>query len=210
MSAAIKDSPHGGTAASRDRSVHMTPDVLSAAYFPRIPLWDTASSIRTTAPIMQAEAGTERIRHWTVASLFPWHGLIRSATDWREIAAVIGQVGMGKMADRILYLCELADGDPDEAPINLESLRKFALFIISRQHLPRPRTSVNPDGLVQAVWSTGDGGILAMNFLPTGDVRFAAIPGPREPKDLHGLNGVLQPDLVMEAIQPLVAGLTRG
>ena len=90
-------------------------------------------------------------------------------TSWRDVVAVIEQVGMDSVADRISHLYGLANDDPSEVPIRLESLQRFALFIMGRQHLPRPRIGVNPDGVAQAVWRISEGGVLAMNFLPAGD-----------------------------------------
>ena len=131
-------------------------------------------------------------------------------TSWRDVVAVIEQVGMDSVADRISYLYGLANDDPNEVPIQLESLQRFALFIMGRQHLPRPRIGVNPDGIAQAVWRISEGGVLAMNFLPAGDIRFAVILRSSESKSIQrSISGVLPPDRVMYTILPYVDDLRR-
>ena len=85
-----------------------------------------------------------------------------------------------------------------------ESLRNLALFTANGQQrrLPEPQISVNPDGSVCTEWRIADRSILAMDFLPSGQVRFAAIlKFPESGNARRSLNGVLPPDHMMDAIR---------
>ena len=65
----------------------------------------------------------------------------------------------------------LAREDPEESPIDLQSLRAMAHLLISERRLPDPRTSVTSDGFVHIEWRFPSNGILAMVFLPSGLIR---------------------------------------
>ena len=56
----------------------------------------------------------------------------------------------------------------------LASLRHLALFFVSESQHDDPEIGIDPDGLLQAEWLVGDGGVLAMKFLPGGLVHFEA------------------------------------
>lgn len=104
--------------------------------------------------------------------------------------------GLGEVADRLSYLQQLAADDPDERPMNVDSLRELAAFLLSERRLPHPQIGVSPDGLAQAEWRlpgvAGDpqgGGILALEFLRPGLIRFAGLSADLGPitKQASGL-----------------------
>lgn len=78
----------------------------------------------------------------------------------------------------------------------MESLRRFADFV-EKNTCRRP--GLSPDGSTHAVWWADDhDGILAMDFLPSGEIRYAAIPQDSG----WSVSGVLLPDRMMEEMEP--------
>ena len=126
----------------------------------------------------------------------------------QEIIEVLRLTNLGAAASRIDYLNSLDDDDPDEAPIQVDSLRHLALFLIEERSLQEPRIGVSPDGLMQIEWRLEHDGILAMQFLGAGQIQFAAIAG-NVSKDMtrERLNGTLQKADMMEAIHPFLLGI---
>ena len=138
----------------------------------------------------------------------PWRPQITDAVTHAEIIAVLRLFGLDVVASRLVYLCSLADDDPDEPSIEIESLRAMALFIMSERNLLDPRIGVTPDGLIQIEWRVPDNGILAMMFLPSGLIRFAAVSGPYQPEtDRWSINGTLPKDGTLSAVEPFTAGI---
>ena len=132
-----------------------------------------------------------------------WRPQITAASTHEEVIAVLRMFGLDSIADRLGYLRSLVYDDPDEPPIDLESLRAMALFIMSERQLPLPRIAVSPDGMIQIEWRPGDSGIIAMNFLPSGLIRFAAISSTDACEgDRLRVSGTLPKDAAMEAVQP--------
>ena len=129
----------------------------------------------------------------------------------KDVVAMMEQSNMDpRITKRITYLDGLADDDPDEPSISLESLQKFAAFIVTRHHLPYPLIGLTADGFIEAVWDTSDGDMLTMDFLPVGDVRFVVLLAASEstPRQ-RSLGGLLPPDDMMNAIRSFVAKLIR-
>ncbi|MCE2458175.1 MAG: hypothetical protein J4G14_10215 [Dehalococcoidia bacterium] len=138
----------------------------------------------------------------------PWRPQIVDAATREEIIAVLRLFGLDVVADRLVYLCSLADDDPDEPRIEIESLRAMALFIMSERNLLDPRIGVTPDGLIQIEWRVPDNGVLAMVFLTSGLIRFAAISGPHQPEtDRWSVNGTLPREGTLSAVEPFTVGI---
>ena len=116
--------------------------------------------------------------------------------------------GLDAIADRLSYLHALVEDDENEPSINLDSLRKLALFLLSERRLKKPQIATNPDGLVQVEWSVGERGILAMVFLPSGLIRFAAISAPAQrDAECERVSGILSKSDTMNAIRAFTDGL---
>ena len=125
-----------------------------------------------------------------------------------EIIVVLRLHGLDKAADRLNYLQLAAADDPDEAPIELESLRQLARFLIAEQRLPHPRIAVSPDGLMQIEWHTEDSGIIAVKFLLDGKVQFAGVAGRiGQGIESERVSGTLQKDDMMRALHPFISRL---
>ena len=86
----------------------------------------------------------------------------------------------------------------------------MALFLMGEHQLPDPQIGVNPDGLMQIEWSIPTNGMLAMEFLTSGLIRFAAISGPAQ-ADAERLkvNGALPKDATMQVVRPFISSLSR-
>lgn len=128
--------------------------------------------------------------------------------ETQEIIEALRRMDLGAAANRIDYLDSLNDGDPDEAPIQVASLRCLALFLIEERSLKEPRIGVSSDGLMQIEWRLENDGILAMQFLSVGQIQFAAIAGNMS-KDMtrEQLSGTLQKADMMNAIRPFLPGI---
>ena len=119
-------------------------------------------------------------------------------------------MGLDGVADRLSYLMQITEGDPNEPRIQSASLLSLAQFLIAERWLRQPRIGVGANGLLQIEWILDDGGMLAMLFLVDGYIQFAATAGR-----VHGgtesirVNGVYQRDEMLKAIQPFTRGLVR-
>ncbi len=133
----------------------------------------------------------------------PWQPQIKAAGTQVEIAALLRLFGMEGTADRLRYLRDLARNDPDEPRLNIDSLRFMALFTMAERQLPEPRIGVSPDGLAHIEWRLSANGILAMEFLTSGLIRFAAISAPAQAsvERMH-VGGTLPKDEALEAVKP--------
>lgn len=124
------------------------------------------------------------------------------------IIAVLRVFGLDALSDRLDYLQRLVEDDPDEPSMVLESLRALVHFLIDEQQLPAPQIGVSPDGLSQIEWRIPTNGILAMEFLPSGLIRFAAISAPARPGvERESVNGTLSKDATLDAVRPFTARL---
>ena len=113
----------------------------------------------------------------------------------------VGRLGMESSADRLRELEQIADDDPDEDRMNLESMSQLAAFIVGRR-LPEPDIGACPDGEAQAVWWPPNG-ILSMDFGPGNTVTYASVlrsTGWRK-------HGQTTPDRVLTHVVPAVAAL---
>ena len=137
-----------------------------------------------------------------------WRPQITAASTHEEVIAVLRMFGLDSIADRLGYLRSLVYDVPDEPPIELESLRAMALFIMSERQLPLPRMAVSPDGLIQIEWRPEDSGILAMKFLLDGKIQFAEIgEKTSEGVERARISGTLEKDDMMRALHPFVSRL---
>ena len=141
--------------------------------------------------------------------LISWNTQIAAADGHQEIIAVLRMFGLYDVADRLVYLYSLADDDPDEPRIEIESARAMALFLMGERQLPDPQIGVNPDGLIQIEWRVPTNGIVAMEFLPSGLIRFAAISAPaRAGVERECVSGTLPIDATLDAVRPFTSRLS--
>lgn len=138
-----------------------------------------------------------------------WESTIATASAPKEIIAVLRLFGLDAIADRLGYLRQLVEDDPDEPSMAIESLRALAIFLMGERQLPDPRIGVTPDGLAQIEWRFPTNGILAMEFLSSGLIRFAAISAPAQRGvERLSVNGTLPKDAALEAVRPFTSRLS--
>ena len=119
--------------------------------------------------------------------------------------AVLRRDGLARSADRLSYLSKLPDDEPDEPPIVAESLDALVSFLVAHRHLDPPAIGVTDDGLAEIVWRTLDEGIVKLDFLTTGWVRFAGISTGILEGDAGGsVSGVYPVDHAMAALAPFI------
>ncbi len=158
--------------------------------------------------------------------------LVRIAEKEDAIVTVMRLCGLTAIADRLNHLRALIAEDPDEPDLVLESLRSFADFFLCDDRLPVPEVGVGPEGFLEAewripakreasvfaplvrwvrpderYWGKGDG-ILAMKFLPSGSIQYAAVSEPvGQGKVRLRSSGVYSKDSIMPAIQAFTSRL---
>lgn len=96
---------------------------------------------------------------------------LTTASTVPEIIDTARRAGLGKVADRLDYLYGLPlDGDD---PMDPDSARSLVSFLM-RHHreLPKTRITMGPAGYVGAGWKFTADDDLAVQFMPSGDVRF--------------------------------------
>ena len=123
-----------------------------------------------------------------------------------EMTAALRESGLERSADRLGYLQRLADEDPDEDPIAIASLRHLTSFPMDQRHLGQPDIGVSPDGVALAQWRVTGNGILAMEFLDSGLIRFAGASGPggHDGESLR-VSGTLPKTKALKTIQSLLS-----
>lgn len=123
-----------------------------------------------------------------------------------EMTAALRESGLDESADRLGYLQCLADEDPDEEPIAIASLRHLTSFLMDERHLGQPEIGVSPHGVALAQWRVLGSGILAMEFLGSGLIRFAGTSGPgsQDGESLR-VSGTLPRTKALQAIHSLLS-----
>ena len=140
-----------------------------------------------------------------------WLLQINTATGWEDVVDVIKSLGLNPIADRLVYLHQTIANNPDETALDLESLRKFALFIANQRQLPIPQISVSPDGFVHIEWQIAEHGILIMVFLPSDVVRYVAVyQPPKSECPQWNTRGTLPPEHVMDTVGLFIDMLTAS
>ena len=147
----------------------------------------------------------------SIRILHDWRKLIHNAESKEKIIAVLRFSKSEILADRLAYLKKLTEDEPEEEPMEIESLRMSALFIMENPQLPCPQITVSYDGLVYLRWNLGNEGVLGMQFLPSTAVRFTAILNHQDPKSQRwSVSDVLQPSDMMKAVAPFTEQLMQS
>ena len=123
-----------------------------------------------------------------------------------EMTEALRESGLKQSADRLGYLQRLTDEDPDEEPIAIASLRHLTSFLVVERHLGQPEIGVSPHGVALAQWRVMGNGVLAMEFLGSGLIRFAGTSGPgsQDGESLR-VSGTLPRTRALQAIQSLLS-----
>ena len=128
------------------------------------------------------------------------------ASSRAEMSDALRRAGLDQSADRLDYLRRLAEEDPDEEPIALESLRQLTAFLIDERELGEPQIGVSPDGVALAQWRVLEAGILAMEFLGSALIRFAGTTGPGSQNgESLRVSGALPKTRALQVVNPFLS-----
>lgn len=131
--------------------------------------------------------------------------VIADAASLEEVTALLRKAGLNDAADRLDYLQELKDEDPDEPEMSLDSLRQLALFLMEEKQLPHPGIGLCSDGRLEIAWHIPENGIIAMRFPSPGLIEFAAVCGPLESETGRiRVNGHLPKREALKAVQTFI------
>ena len=120
-----------------------------------------------------------------------------------EMIEVLRESGLNESSERLRYLQRLADEDPDEQPIAMESLQQLTAFLMDERELGQPEIGVSPNGVALAQWRIMGGGILAMEFPGSGLIRFAGTSGGTgDGRATHRVSGTLPKAKALRAVRP--------
>lgn len=144
-----------------------------------------------------------------------WQPQIENASTPEEIIDILRRFNLDAIADRLTDLRTLVEDDPEESPMELESLRSLATFLMSEireRQLPEPEIGVTPDGLVEIAWSLPPhNGILAMDFLISGQIQYTAISAPAQyGVERETASGTATKDEIMKNVQSFISLLGRS
>ena len=106
--------------------------------------------------------------------------LVDAASSENQIIDSLVISGRHTIAADLKGLLQLIDEDPEESPVELDSLRAFAEFLIDEPQYPDPTVGSDPRGYIQAEWRVFENGLLVMNFRPNGLIRFVAVSAPAQ------------------------------
>ena len=147
----------------------------------------------------------------TFVTTLTWESMIASANTQNEILLLLQESGFKHTADRLRYLQSLAKNDPEEPSMVIDSMRALVGFLTTQQSLPDPEIGISPNGLAQIEWRIPPDGILAMEFLSTSLIRFAAVSASTQHGDSRlRVNGTLPKSEVLDAIRSFTSSIARA
>ena len=167
-----------------------------------------------------------------MASAQTGRGPCEAAEEESEIVDDLRLHGLNELAARLAHLSVIIADDPDAPDLVIESLRSFADFFMQEKRLTVPEVGAGPEGFLEVewriraegeasviasyarwvrsderYWGQGDG-ILAMKFLPSGSIQYAAVSGPvGRGKERLRSSGVYFKNSIMPAIQAFTSRL---
>lgn len=131
---------------------------------------------------------------------------LAAAATRTAIIEVVRRLKHEAVADRLDYLIELEVEEPDEEPMDIDSLRAAVRFLLRDPQMPRPGIGVGPDGMIGFDWRLRPKGIVALSFGVADLVEYAAIvPDPSDRDDYQRFSGALQSADVLNLIMPLLS-----
>ena len=139
-----------------------------------------------------------------------WRLYLDIAKTCREITDLLRGFGRTSVANRIDFLQGLHDEDADEPPLEFESLRTLACFVLSEGKLPDPEIGLTPRGLAVGQWRIPPDGILAMEFHSHDWIRFAGVGcTPQPPDQRRRISGEMAKHQVVGAVRDFTGLLAR-
>jgi len=108
-----------------------------------------------------------------------------------------------KLADRLHFLYEAVQEDPEEGPVLPGSLINFISFLRNTPKLKYPDVVLTPSNEISAQWRTAPNRHFAVVFQATGEVRFVIFtPNPKDPAKIDRLSGITSVEALMAVSEP--------
>lgn len=168
------------------------------------------SSNRIEIPLASVTSGEFRSRSSNLLEMLPWRLLLGVMNTYREIIDLLRVFKRRSIANRLQYLQELHDDDPDEPVMEIESLRTLAGLVLDDQKLPDPRLGLSPRGLAIAQWSIPPDGVLTMEFHAHDWIRFAAVGrAPRFSEHRERISGMFEKHKAVSKLRDFIELLPR-
>ena len=135
---------------------------------------------------------------------------LKTAQERVAIIAIVRRLGLDRIADRLDYLIELEAEEPDEPPMDIDSLRAAVEFLLRDPQMPRPGIGVGYEGEVGYDWRLQPEGIVWLVFPALGQVQYAIIaPDQASPDNHTRLSGTSDQEAMLEIIRPFLSRGTR-
>ena len=108
------------------------------------------------------------------------------------------------IASRLEYLRKASiEEAPEQAPISAQSLQGFISFIQREKNLAEPDIVITYAGNIRAEWHQSRKEHFAVEFLPTGKVRYVVFsPDPNHPSRTDRTSGVVSAETLMVKVRP--------
>ena len=133
-----------------------------------------------------------------------------AAQERAAIIAIVRRLGLDRIAERLDYLIELEAEEPDEPPMDIDSLRAAVEFLLRDPQMPRPGIGVGYDGEVGYDWRLQPEGIVWLVFPASGQVQYAIVAPDQTSPDKHtSVSGTLEQGALLEIIRPFLSRGTR-
>ena len=184
-------------------TIPIGPAAEASAASLRPPMRETGAGPQGAAPEAPVHLVVEAIER------SPWDEGVAVTGTYEGVAAFLRRSGLERIAARLDYLRQVVDEDPEHPPMAIESLRALATFLVAERQLPHPQISVGEDGLLSAQWRTASNDRMAMEFHAPGEVRFAALSSPGDPREQLNVSGTSPSRRVMRAVKPFLMRMQR-
>jgi len=128
---------------------------------------------------------------------------VEEASRHEEIFSVLNQAQCFKIVKQLKFLNDLTDEDPDELPMDFESLKMLAVFFVRYgKYLPEPAIGISSYELLQAEWHCKRSSAV-MKFLPDGTILYAGVLEDKDnPKTIQD---TAPPHLALENIREYIS-----
>ena len=131
---------------------------------------------------------------------------VTTACTVPEVIDMARRAGLGEVADRVDYLYNLPLENGAD-PMDPDSARSLVSFLVKHhQELPMPGITMNPEGHVHGDWEFTEDSNVTVQFLPSGDVRFAHASRDADTGFFRARErGTITPDDMFQKVVPLVS-----
>ena len=139
----------------------------------------------------------------------PFEALDDKLADMDKVKKLINHVRLEEripysreITDKLNYLFDAVNDDPEEDPISPESMKSFISFFKRTPNLKLPEIVLTPSNEIRAQWRVSNNRHFAVVFLPNEDVRFVLFkPNSKDPDKIDRMSGMTSVDSLFEIVQ---------